>query len=830
MNPIRNVLMSLGLGLGLLAGSAHAAIGSADNVPAATLLIPHFEVDLNGTGARTHFTIGNSASTEQLAHVTLWTDYGVPTYSFDVRLPSRGVVEVDLGDLFINGTLPQSSPGAIPLCGSSLPPAPLDAATLTGLQNAHSGRASSLFGGLCAASNSGQARGYATVDVANVCTSQFFPNAVGYFISGGLGIAGNQNVLFGEYGVTNTREARSFGETAVHIEASDTDPLTSTPGNYTFYGRLVSGSASDNREPLPSNFMARFVDQSLSNPNAPVSTRALIWRDPGRVNPFACGSPPAPITGGKVVMFNHQEQVYSDRSAISPTRATQVVPITGLPYDQGMLAYELGFTSSLFPTNQAWVSHVFTSVSSLTTTREEAQSNAQPLNSNNGSLPVTFPQCNDGLDNDSDGRTDFPADPDCATATSASETASICNDGIDNDGDTLIDFPADPGCASRFAVFESTECSDGQDNDMDGQIDFPADLECASAADISEELFNFECGDGIDNSPNGLIDFGADPGCFSPGDAIEGLGVCSDLRDNDSDGLIDFPADPGCFNQFDNNETNAACSDGLDNDSDGRIDFPNDPGCSSATSNTESPQCSDGLDNDMDGDTDFPNDLGCLSASSPIEGTQCDDGNDNDGDMLIDFPADPGCASPASTNERPECNDTFENDGDGFIDFPADPGCSSASGQFESGDQCSDGIDNDSDGLTDFPNSPNCISINDGSEAPACSDGVDNDQDGVSDFPADPGCASALDASELLGVVNPACSDGIDNDDDLLVDFPADPGCSSAADDVEFAPNQVAGTSVRSIPVAGPFGLALMVLLVLLAGIGFQRRRQANQG
>lgn len=64
-------------------------------------------------------------------------------------------------------------------------------------------------------------------------------------------------------------------------------------------------------------------------------------------------------------------------------------------------------------------------------------------------LPVP-PQCENGLDDDTDGQLDFPADPDCSSATDDSEGAPppICNNGQDDDSDGKIDFPADPGCSS----------------------------------------------------------------------------------------------------------------------------------------------------------------------------------------------------------------------------------------------------------------------------------------------------------------------------------------------------------------------------------------------
>jgi hypothetical protein len=79
--------------------------------------------------------------------------------------------------------------------------------------------------------------------------------------------------------------------------------------------------------------------------------------------------------------------------------------------------------------------------------------------------------CNNGLDDDGDGLTDFPADPGCANALDDSEKspALVCDDGIDNDGDLAIDFPADAGCSS---LLDATETSDGPlDSDGDGVPD-----------------------------------------------------------------------------------------------------------------------------------------------------------------------------------------------------------------------------------------------------------------------------------------------------------------------------------------------------------------------
>ena len=70
-----------------LGGQAIAEICTIDDVPAATLLLPYFEVDLGNTaGVNTLFSINNASNTAAVAHVTLWTDESIPTLDFDVYL------------------------------------------------------------------------------------------------------------------------------------------------------------------------------------------------------------------------------------------------------------------------------------------------------------------------------------------------------------------------------------------------------------------------------------------------------------------------------------------------------------------------------------------------------------------------------------------------------------------------------------------------------------------------------------------------------------------------------------------------------------------------
>ncbi len=140
-------------------------------------------------------------------------------------------------------------------------------------------------------------------------------------------------------------------------------------------------------------------------------------------------------------------------------------------------------------------------------------------------------QCSDGLDNDGDGLTDFPADPGCTSPTDNKELDDVhqCSDGLDNNSANGTDWPADPSCDGPDDDTEDgvPACSDGVNNDGDGATDYPADSDCTSAADITEE-YTRQCQNRIDDDGDGLIDFDglgnpalADPGCHSAFDDSE---------------------------------------------------------------------------------------------------------------------------------------------------------------------------------------------------------------------------------------------------------------------------------------------------------------------
>lgn len=68
-------------------------------LPAATLLLPYFEVDLSSPVERartTYFTVINTTRQPQIAHVTIWSDWAYPVIDFNVFLTGYDVQPINL--------------------------------------------------------------------------------------------------------------------------------------------------------------------------------------------------------------------------------------------------------------------------------------------------------------------------------------------------------------------------------------------------------------------------------------------------------------------------------------------------------------------------------------------------------------------------------------------------------------------------------------------------------------------------------------------------------------------------------------------------------------
>src|SRR5215212_5831897 len=74
--------------------------------PAASLLVPHFEVDISApaaTAKTTLFTIVNTTRIPQIANVTLWTDWAYPVTTFDLFLTGYDVQAINMYDIVARG-------------------------------------------------------------------------------------------------------------------------------------------------------------------------------------------------------------------------------------------------------------------------------------------------------------------------------------------------------------------------------------------------------------------------------------------------------------------------------------------------------------------------------------------------------------------------------------------------------------------------------------------------------------------------------------------------------------------------------------------------------
>jgi hypothetical protein len=384
---MRKTVLGLALvSLLALGGPAIAEICTIDAVPASTLLVHYFEVNLAG-GQTTLFSINNASAAPTLAHVTLWTDWSVPTIDFDVYLTGFDVQSFNLRDFFTTGLLPQTAPNnafsnqglfslphvVFPGCAGNLPIGNLPPILIELITQAHTGAPVTFFGGLCAGQNYGDnvARGYVTVDQVEAC-STLFPNSPGYFGPGG--VAGNNNILWGDVFYVDPTNNFAQGETAVHVESAPAGFFV--PGDYTFYGRYVAFTAVDQREPLGTTFGTRFLSGAVFDSG----TDVVCWRDAKQnTTPRVCNTgppPPMPLSQTQTVLFDEEEnpEVPPPPPPISPLPPnienvvcpleTQRVTVgsAALPttFDFGWVYLNLNTStgSVVDPFAQAWVSAI----------------------------------------------------------------------------------------------------------------------------------------------------------------------------------------------------------------------------------------------------------------------------------------------------------------------------------------------------------------------------------------------------------------------------------------------------------------------------------------
>jgi len=314
------------------------------------LLLPYFEVDLNNPNALTTlFSVNNASATAVLAHVVVYSDLSVPVLDFNIYLTGYDVQTINLRDILVNGILPQTaSTGQDPndtiskkgfksqdinfaSCTGQLPPPPLPSNFRQHLVLSLTGRGSPLFGGLCSGRNLGDniARGYITVDTVNNCTLRL-PSDINYFTQD----ITFQNVLWGDYFYVNSVQNFASGDTLVHVEASLTNPATSTAGRYTFYGRYVGWNATDHREPLADLFAGRWVFLTVQGPFGSF-TFWTTWRD-SKTNQqaFTC-----PATTGRPAWYPLGQEGIDIFDETEQVSTPQTFPFSPQPPQQGILPF-----------------------------------------------------------------------------------------------------------------------------------------------------------------------------------------------------------------------------------------------------------------------------------------------------------------------------------------------------------------------------------------------------------------------------------------------------------------------------------------------------------
>ena len=237
--------------------------------PAATLLLPYFEVDLKATrAATTLFTLQNVSPAPVIANVTLWTDWGYPVLDFPIHLTGYDVQGINLYDVLALGALSPTECHAGNIAPSLLPE----------LQGAFT------IGGTSGCSATVgffhfRAIGYATIDVVSACSAKNV-TASDYFAT-----LLYDNVLTGDFFWVNPGPITgnlAGGVPLVHIRAV---PEGGAPGTladtnlpYTFYDRFALHPLSrkaDRRQPLPSVFAPRFINGG----EGAFNTTLKIWRE-----------------------------------------------------------------------------------------------------------------------------------------------------------------------------------------------------------------------------------------------------------------------------------------------------------------------------------------------------------------------------------------------------------------------------------------------------------------------------------------------------------------------------------------------------------------------
>jgi hypothetical protein len=359
--------------------------------PAATLLLPYFEVDTaaaQGAGATTLFTITNTSRYPQIAHVTVWTDWSYPVLDFNIFLTGYDVQGINLFDVIVRGVIVPSvgsapgtsittvpgtaqngfvGTGAVPFSNTSNPNFNLSSADVRAncanlpgniqqdlalaIKNAlttgtgYVSSATSCGSGQIGFNHGTIAKGYVTVDVASYCSQQL-PTDTNYYTGLSASILFD-NTLIGDYqqigptpagsGTASTFDAQ--GNPMVHIRAIPEGGLSGSSGGvpvatnlpFTFYDRYTGTvtPTADRRQPLPSLFAARYIQGGAGG----FATNYKIWREGVTNNSLACSSSQYSVNSAllvtSIIRFDEHENSFG--TTLSTCVSPCVPPTLTLP-------------------------------------------------------------------------------------------------------------------------------------------------------------------------------------------------------------------------------------------------------------------------------------------------------------------------------------------------------------------------------------------------------------------------------------------------------------------------------------------------------------------
>jgi hypothetical protein len=289
-------------------------------LPAATLLLPYFEVDVaarSGSGETTLFTVTNVTNEEQIAHVTIWTDRSYPVLGFNLYLTGYDTQSINLHDVLDGRIAPPNGTAAGRTNGSeySNPNPALDLL--------HCDELPSFIPSITLAQmRSALTRG--TVSTPSACNDvgDIHPNAVGYVTIDVVGSCGFltppdpayysslrfDNVFVGDYQQVNGAMNSAQGGPLVHIRAIPDDGAEVNLPR-TFYGRFQNPATPklDRRQPLPSVFAARWIHTSSH-----MDTTFKVWRDASRSTGPTCSSYLNYSQMSEVITFDENENAVAD--------------------------------------------------------------------------------------------------------------------------------------------------------------------------------------------------------------------------------------------------------------------------------------------------------------------------------------------------------------------------------------------------------------------------------------------------------------------------------------------------------------------------------------